>query len=201
MFILRSQHCHSCSFTITGVLLTDYSLYKLNAHTNEAIPVFAFSKNVSQAIFFAGGGGWWRPSWTFAAPFSNSLSLDFHSRCPFTAAAGRDNRYVRLSRPSHEAMYVHPDPNGRYENRALIVYTVCTSQITKVVVPLQSSVRSHIKIPQYLHDESPQTKVQCLFMSVIYRMVMKCMLSFSDYMEKSSSSPRTPNQKNRGVPM
>lgn len=91
-----------------------------------------------------------------------------------------------------KVMFVHPGLNCRYQNRALIIYTLCTSPWTPVLVPLQlnkdkpflpsgSSVctsKSHIYTMKALSNGSAM-----FFMFVIYTMAlwMKCMLSFNNY--------------------
>lgn len=65
------------------------------------------------------------------------------------------------SNPSMRGCIIHPDLSCRYQNRVLIIYTLCTVLLSPVLVPLQlhndklSFISLHIKIP-YLHDESPQ---------------------------------------------
>lgn len=90
-------------------------------------------------------------------------------------------------------MNIHPDLNCRYQNRVLIIYTLCTAALTpSVLVPLQlhkdkpsfpssSSVctpKSRIYMMKALSDRSAM-----FFMYVIYTMalLMKCMLSFNNY--------------------
>ena len=67
-------------------------------------------------------------------------------------------------------MYIHPDLDCRYQNRVLIIYTVCTAAITPVLVPLQlqkdksSSVctpKSHIYTMKALSDRSAMFLYVC----------------------------------------
>lgn len=72
----------------------------------------------------------------------NSLFLIFYSKCQFKTAGGRDNRYVHKSplwSIYEVAMYIHPDLDCRYQNRVLIIYTLCTVLLTPVLVPFTAS--------------------------------------------------------------
>lgn len=100
---------------------------------------------------------------------SNSLFLIFYSKCQFSTAGGRDNRYVHISPLTsiYEVMFIHPDLNCRYQNKVLIIYTLCTAPLTppswslysfiKINPPSKQFICLHIKI-LYLHDKSPQQR-------------------------------------------
>lgn len=135
-----------------------------------------------------------------------------------------DNRYVHGHPPPHP----HINPWGdvflyiltlerRYQNRVLIIYTVCTASffffflnprlgpfysVIKIYSPSKTDNRFlHIKIPQIFTRWQPSDKRKCnvLFMSVMYTMAlsMKCMLSFSNYWdEHGKNSKNTPTSGN-----
>lgn len=48
--------------------------------------------------------------------------------CPQMTAGGGDSRYVHVlpSGPSMRGSFIHPDHSCRYQNRVLIIYTLCT---------------------------------------------------------------------------
>lgn len=150
-FILRSQHCHSWSFTITGVLLTHYSLYKQNAQINEAI-LFLFSHQIKQ---LAAGCVYVCVcmrvcAWGWVACMKTELGVNgckpFNS-LSLISTANVSSRQLEAetidmfmhhpSNPSMRWCVIHPDLNCRYQNRVLIIYTLCTVPLSPVLVPLQ----------------------------------------------------------------
>lgn len=110
--------------------------------------------------------------------------------------------------PVYEVMYIHPDLNCRYQNRALIIYTLCTSPLTPVLVPLQlhkdkpllpssASVctsKSHIYTMKALSNGSAM-----FFMFVIYTMAssMKCMPSFNN--QRANMKQQEQHQENSNL--
>lgn len=146
--------------------MTHYSLYKQNAHINEAIPVFSsFFSNVSHArlsslqqdvsfvcvyimcvcvcecVSEGGFACMKRELDVNGSKLSNSLFFEFYSKCQFKTAGGRDNRYVHISPLTSicEVMYIHPNLNCRSQNRVLIIYTLCTSFLNPRLGPFTAS--------------------------------------------------------------
>lgn len=101
---------------------------------------------------------------------SNSLFLDFYRKCQLTTAGGRQSICSCITPliPFMRECVKHPDLSCRYQNRVLIIYTLCTvsfypptpqswslySFIT-TNSPSKQFISLHIKIP-YLHDDSPR---------------------------------------------
>lgn len=115
--------------------------------------------------------------------------------CPQMTAGGGDSRYVHVSPsgPSMRGGFIHPDLSCRYQNRVLIIYTLCTVFFgSPALVPLQlhnnklsfqavhqfCTSKSHIYTMKALSNRSAM-----FFRFGIYTMawLMKCMLSFSNY--------------------
>lgn len=109
-------------------------------------------------------------------------------------AGGRDNRYVHRSplESIYEVMPIHPDLNCRYQNRALIIYTVCTVPLIHVLVPLQlhKDKPSIQAVDQFAQQKSRIYTMRALsnisamfFMFLIYTMalLMKCMPSLNKH--------------------
>lgn len=149
-FILRSQHCHSWSFTITGVLLTHYSLYKQNAQMNEAI-LFHFSHQIKRLAVGCVCVCMRVCTWGLArmktelgvngSKLFNSLFL--------ISTANVSSRQLEAERidmfmhhpsiPSVRWCVIHPDLNCMYQNRALTIYTICTVPLIPSLGPFTAS--------------------------------------------------------------
>lgn len=212
MFILCSQHCHSWSFTITGGL-TDSLLTVQTECTYkwDQSCLLCFFKNVSRARL----NSLQQDVCTFVHVYSMCVSrrwglhvweLDVNGKKTLLTVCFWFLQQMSIHKSWRQRQsicwniipYIHPRgdiytswSNCRYQNRELLIYTICTTSLSPILVPLQlHKYKAFCKVVHHFTHQNPHMYMMkalsngsaMLFMFVIYTMaLLKCMLSFNKY--------------------